>query len=142
MLQLLRWESPPRTVLAYSLVQWLVLTDRFYYLPSIGVAYLYLTVRQAKRGTHLPTPPETVDRGSQLHQQAQSYCVEYYHREPGLRTKLGQLQSNIEMVDALLEKIVMRLLKLHSAFAGVDEQCVLENIPSPFSRTIVSAGQG
>jgi hypothetical protein len=67
-----------------------------------------------------------VDRGSQLPQQAQSYCVEYYHREPGLRKKLEQLQSNIEMVDALLEQIVMRLLKLHSAFAGVDEQCVLE----------------
>lgn len=131
MLQFLRWESPSQTMLLFCFVQWLAMTDRFYsYLPAISVASLYAAVWRTQR--ELKATRTSSSRGAantDMQGQHSSvprhpYRVDYWHREPGLKTKFEHLQANIEALDGLVERLVMFLLKLHSAFAGVDEECV------------------
>jgi hypothetical protein len=113
----------------WRFAQWLALTERLIsYLPALGVSCLCVTVWRTQRETRrlyalaeegeaaAPTTSTTTasagggGRGNK-------HCIDYWHREPGLRKKIDNLQANIETMDGVVERLVMCLLKLHSAFA-------------------------
>jgi hypothetical protein len=105
---LLGWESPGVSGALFWLMQVLVLFDWLAYVPAmlcIAVAAHVMEIQRCRRAEGAPP-----------------YRVDYhYPHTKGMLRKARRLDTLIARADTLVQRILICLLKMHSAYESVDE---------------------
>lgn len=113
----LRWEMPGLSAAFLSVVQSLTLTERLRYLPPLFVLALAGHIWLLRRRTVARQASGGADSSSR-----HTYRIDYRFEDGTLRTKLRLLNDGAIKLDHAVERVLVGLLKLHSAYAGVDER--------------------